>query len=62
LPQTARPLQPGRDDRAITAEELARPTVHRLALEAWSGKRKTVAADVPGAYRYEGRRRGDSAS
>jgi nitroimidazol reductase NimA-like FMN-containing flavoprotein (pyridoxamine 5'-phosphate oxidase superfamily) len=45
-------LQPGRDYRPPTDEELARTTVYRLAVECWSGKRKEVAADFPGAFFY----------
>jgi nitroimidazol reductase NimA-like FMN-containing flavoprotein (pyridoxamine 5'-phosphate oxidase superfamily) len=45
-------LTPGRDYRPPTEEELARTTVYRLAVERWSGKRKEVAADFPGAFFY----------
>jgi nitroimidazol reductase NimA-like FMN-containing flavoprotein (pyridoxamine 5'-phosphate oxidase superfamily) len=45
-------LRPGRDYRPITSEELARTTVYRVRIEQWSGKRKEVAADFPGAFRY----------
>ena len=27
--------------------------VYRIDIEAWSGKKKEVAPDFPGAYRYE---------
>lgn len=43
---------PGRDYRSITADELARTTVMRVDIEHWSGKRKVVAPDFPGAFRY----------
>lgn len=43
---------PGRDYRPTTPEELARTTVMRVDIERWSGKRKVVAADFPGAFRY----------
>ena len=46
-------LRPGKDYRPIVAEELARTTVFRIAIEAWSGKKKQVEPDFPGAYRYE---------
>lgn len=45
-------LQPGKDYRPITPEELARTTVYRLQIEQWSGKIKEVAADFPGAFYY----------
>jgi nitroimidazol reductase NimA-like FMN-containing flavoprotein (pyridoxamine 5'-phosphate oxidase superfamily) len=45
-------LQSGRDYRAIVPEELARTTVYRVVIDRWSGKRKAVAADFPGAFRY----------
>lgn len=45
-------LQPGRDYRPITDEELARTSVYRIDIEAWSGKRKVVEADFPGAFFY----------
>jgi uncharacterized protein len=45
-------LRPGRDYRGITPDELARTTVMRVDISAWSGKRKMVATDFPGAYRF----------
>jgi hypothetical protein len=45
-------LQPGRDYRPITPEELARTAVYCLQIEEWSGKQKQVAADTPGAFLY----------
>jgi nitroimidazol reductase NimA-like FMN-containing flavoprotein (pyridoxamine 5'-phosphate oxidase superfamily) len=45
-------LAPGRDYHAITAEELKRTSVFRVDIEEWVGKRKTVAADFPGARAY----------
>ncbi len=45
-------LQPGRDYRPITAEELARTAVYAIQIESWSGKKKEVDADFPGAFRY----------
>ncbi len=46
-------LQRGRDYRAVVPDELERTSVYRLDIEEWSGKRKTVAADFPGAFRYK---------
>jgi nitroimidazol reductase NimA-like FMN-containing flavoprotein (pyridoxamine 5'-phosphate oxidase superfamily) len=45
-------LRPGRDYRPITPEELKRTGVIRLDIEAWTGKKKEVAADFPGAFDY----------
>jgi nitroimidazol reductase NimA-like FMN-containing flavoprotein (pyridoxamine 5'-phosphate oxidase superfamily) len=45
-------LKPGRDYRPITPEELARTTVYRIQIEQWSGKRKKVQEDFPGAFFY----------
>ena len=50
-------LRPGRDYRPITADELKRTSVFRLDIESWSGKRKYVEPDFPGAYLYEDRER-----
>ena len=46
-------LRPERDYHPTTDEELARTAVYRIDIEAWSGKKKEVAPDFPGAYRYE---------
>ena len=46
-------LKPGRDYRPIVDEELARTAVFRIQIESWSGKKKQVEADFPGAYFYE---------
>lgn len=46
-------LLPGRDYRPTTAEELKRTAVYRIAIDSWSGKKKQVADDYPGAFRYE---------
>ncbi|NNF12716.1 MAG: pyridoxamine 5'-phosphate oxidase family protein [Gemmatimonadetes bacterium] len=43
-------LEPGRDYRPSTDDELARTTVYRVDIEAWSGKQKEVEADFPGAF------------
>lgn len=45
-------LQPGQDYRAVVPEELTRTGVYRISIEEWSGKKKEVAADFPGAYIY----------
>jgi len=47
-------LQPGRDYRSITDEELARTSVYQIKIEQWSGKRKEAADDFPGAFYYGG--------
>ncbi|MDF1523260.1 MAG: pyridoxamine 5'-phosphate oxidase family protein [Trueperaceae bacterium] len=47
-------LEAGRDYQGVTAEELARTTVMRLDVAAWSGKRKVVDAGFPGAFAYAG--------
>ena len=46
-------LQPGRDYRPITPGELARTTVYRVQIEAWSGKKKEAEPDFPGAFLYD---------
>jgi L-amino acid N-acyltransferase YncA/nitroimidazol reductase NimA-like FMN-containing flavoprotein (pyridoxamine 5'-phosphate oxidase superfamily) len=43
-------LEAGQDYRPITRDELKRTGVHRLDVEAWSGKEKAEAPDFPGAY------------
>ena len=45
-------LRPGRDYRDIIPEELKRTTVFRLDVQSWSGKKKEVEADFPGAFNY----------
>jgi nitroimidazol reductase NimA-like FMN-containing flavoprotein (pyridoxamine 5'-phosphate oxidase superfamily) len=45
-------LRPGQDYRAITSEELQKTAVYRIEIEQWSGKRKQVAVDFPGAFFY----------
>ncbi|MCL5996780.1 MAG: pyridoxamine 5'-phosphate oxidase family protein [Chloroflexi bacterium] len=45
-------LRSGQHYRPITDEELARTAVYRIDIEQWSGKRKQVAADFPGAFTY----------
>lgn len=48
-------LQAGTDYRPSTADELKRTTVYRITIESWSGKRKQVEADFPGAFKYSAR-------
>ncbi len=45
-------LTPNEDYRPPVPEELKRTTVMQIAIESWSGKRKEVPADFPGAYWY----------
>ncbi|NTW01832.1 MAG: pyridoxamine 5'-phosphate oxidase family protein, partial [Oscillochloris sp.] len=45
-------LRPGEHYRPILAEELERTSVYRVNIEEWSGKRKSVADDFPGAFFY----------
>lgn len=46
-------LQPGQDYRPPIPAELKRTAVYRLTIQSWSGKKKAVPADFPGAYVYE---------
>ncbi|MBL8162328.1 MAG: pyridoxamine 5'-phosphate oxidase family protein [Anaerolineae bacterium] len=45
-------LKPGEHYRPTTDDELARTSVYRIAIDSWSGKRKAVEADFPGAFYY----------
>jgi nitroimidazol reductase NimA-like FMN-containing flavoprotein (pyridoxamine 5'-phosphate oxidase superfamily) len=45
-------LRPGKDYRPITSEELARTSVYRVAIDSWSGKRKEVDENFPGAFAF----------
>jgi nitroimidazol reductase NimA-like FMN-containing flavoprotein (pyridoxamine 5'-phosphate oxidase superfamily) len=45
-------LQPGRDYRPPIHEEITRTSVYRIDIDEWSGKRKAVADDFPGAFVY----------
>jgi hypothetical protein len=45
-------LKPGEHYRPIVKEELERTSVFRITIEQWSGKRKKVADDFPGAFVY----------
>jgi nitroimidazol reductase NimA-like FMN-containing flavoprotein (pyridoxamine 5'-phosphate oxidase superfamily) len=46
-------LRPGRDYRPIIDEELKRTSVYRIDIREWSGKRKQVAEDFPGAFGFD---------
>ena len=46
-------LRPERDYRPIVDEELKRTSVYRVDIHEWSGKRKQVAADFPGAFPFD---------
>jgi uncharacterized protein len=46
-------LKPGEHYRPPIDEEVKRTAVYRLHIESWSGKRKVVPPDFPGAYLYE---------
>jgi nitroimidazol reductase NimA-like FMN-containing flavoprotein (pyridoxamine 5'-phosphate oxidase superfamily) len=45
-------LQPGRDYRPANLLELKRTSVYRIDIDSWSGKKKEVADDFPGAFFY----------
>ncbi|RMG73721.1 MAG: pyridoxamine 5'-phosphate oxidase family protein [Chloroflexi bacterium] len=45
-------LKPGQDYRPPVKEELKRTAVYRINIEEWSGKKKEVDADFPGAFWY----------
>lgn len=45
-------LRPGIDYRPPVEEEIKRTAVYRIDIDSWSGKRKAVAPDFPGAYLY----------
>ena len=45
-------LRPGVHYRGITPRELDLTTVYRIDIEQWSGKRKQVEPDFPGAFRF----------
>ncbi len=48
-------LKPGEDYRPITPAEIAEISAYQIKITQWSGKRKEVEADFPGAFRYEER-------
>jgi uncharacterized protein len=43
-------LRPERDYRPIAESELSATAVYRLEIEEWSGKRKAVGTEFPGAF------------
>lgn len=43
-------LRPGEHYRPIQLDEIKRTAVYRIDIESWSGKRKAVPEDFPGAY------------
>ena len=45
-------LRPGQDYRPPVESELIRTAVFGIDIEAWTAKKKEVAADFPGAYWY----------
>lgn len=45
-------LKPGDDYRPPVDEELPRTSVFRIKINDWSGKKKEVASDFPGAFWY----------
>lgn len=50
-------LKPERDYRSANQEELDRTSVFRIDIDRWSGKANEKAADFPGAFAYDDRRR-----
>ncbi|MEM7737382.1 MAG: pyridoxamine 5'-phosphate oxidase family protein [Deinococcota bacterium] len=45
-------LRPDQDYEPATADDLKRTSVYKLAIDSWSGKRKVVDDDFPGAFYY----------
>jgi hypothetical protein len=45
-------LRPGSDYRPITPGEREATAVYRLEISEWSAKRKLVADDFPGAFKW----------
>lgn len=45
-------LRPDEHYRGITPEEMKRTAVYRINIHEWSGKKKEVAEDFPGAFFY----------
>jgi uncharacterized protein len=45
-------LQPGEDYRDMSSEEVARTSVVRVDIRAWSGKERVEDEGFPGAYRF----------
>ena len=50
-------LQAGQDYRPVVPEELMRTSVYCISIEEWSGKKKEVAADFPGALLYQNKQK-----
>lgn len=48
-------LQAGENYRPPVLEEIKRTAVYRVMIDAWSGKKKEVEPDFPGAFRYSER-------
>jgi nitroimidazol reductase NimA-like FMN-containing flavoprotein (pyridoxamine 5'-phosphate oxidase superfamily) len=46
-------LRPGQDYRPPIESEIKRTAVFRIDIDAWSGKKKEVTADFPGATWYD---------
>lgn len=46
-------LKPGRDYKPVVEEELKRTAVFKITITDWSGKKKEVAPDFPGAFYYD---------
>lgn len=46
-------LAPGKDYRPIQPEELKRTAVYCIQIEAWSGKRKQIEGEFPGAFNFQ---------
>lgn len=46
-------LRPDVDYRSITPQELKRTAVFRIDIDEWSGKKKEVGDDFPGAYHFD---------
>ena len=46
-------LKPGKDYRPPISEELKRTAVYRINIREWSGKKKVVEDDFPGAFWYQ---------
>lgn len=46
-------LKAGMDYRPPVEEERKRTAVYKLMIQSWSGKKKEVAPDFPGAYWYD---------
>src|SRR5262249_25075426 len=45
-------LEPGVHYRHIAHEEIVRTSVYAIQIDSWSGKKKEIAGDFPGAFWY----------